>query len=211
MLPWQPGTAIVLEMMGFGVPFMTLPVTVAWDRPDALALWFADGTPYLDRLQPDGTGIPRVITADVFARLETHEVVRVAPGRTVLAVIQPGRSHAIQLHWEMPGWRFRQWYVNLQAPIERDEHGVRTTDHLLDLVVNPDFTWRWKDEDELAEGVDIGRVTPQDAERIRTEGERVLADLAARRPPFTSEYTGWRPDPAWECASIPASRLPEPR
>lgn len=200
---WQPGDQVLVEMMDFGMPFMVLPVTVVWDRPDELVLWFAEGTPYRHRVQRDSSGIPRVASPSAFAQLDTQLVPTTAPGRTALVVLRPGRAHAVQLHWDMPGWRFRQWYVNLQTPFARTTHGIRSTDRFLDIVVDPDLSWRWKDEDEAQEAVRVGRLTSAEAAAIREEGERVVTDIEAGRPPFDRTYTQWRPDPAWEVPPVP--------
>jgi predicted RNA-binding protein associated with RNAse of E/G family len=92
--------------------------------------------------------------------------------------------------------------VNLQTPLERTRFGFRSTDQFLDIVVAPDLSWRWKDEDELAEAVDVGRVTPAEASAIRSEGERVVADIEARSWPFDGSMKDWRPDPAWGIPAI---------
>lgn len=195
MLQWQPGDQVLIEMMVFGKPFMTLPVTVVWDRPDELALWVADRTTYWHRVQLDGSGVPRVVSASAFAQLDTQLVPTTASGRTALVVVRPGRAHAIHLQWDMPGWRFRQWYVNLQTPFERTSRGIQSTDQFLDIVVDPGLTWRWKDEDELDEAVRLRRLSIGEAAAIRAEGEQVLLDIVNGRPPFSHAYTLWRPTP----------------
>jgi hypothetical protein len=194
---WQPGDQMLVEMVDFGMPFMRLPVTVVWDRPDELALWFAEGTTYWHRVQRDGSAMPRVLSPAEFARLDTRFVSTTVPGRTALAVLRPGRAHAIQLHWDMPGWRFQQWYVNLQTPFERTTRGIRSTDQFLDIVVNPDQTWRWKDYGELDEAVRVDRLTTVEAAAIRSEGERVAGEIERGHSPFVRAYTQWRPDSVW--------------
>jgi predicted RNA-binding protein associated with RNAse of E/G family len=77
-------------------------------------------------------------------------------------------------------------------------------DHLLDVVIDPDLSWRWKDEEELEEAVRLGLLTRQAADGIRAEGERVIAQLEAREPPFCDGWERWRPDPAWPIPELPA-------
>ena len=48
-----------------------------------------------------------------------------------------------------PDRRFAGWYVNLQKPFRRTARGFETMDLMLDLVVEVDRSWWWKDEDEL--------------------------------------------------------------
>ena len=144
------------------------------------------------------------------ATRDTHLVPTTAPGHTVLAMLVPGRSHAVQLHWDMPEWRFRQWCVNLQTPFELTRCGIRSTDRFLDIVVDPSLNWRWKDEDEVEEAVRVGRLTIAEAAAIRNEGERVIADIEAVRPPFSDAYTRWRPDQVWEVPPAPIVWIGEP-
>jgi predicted RNA-binding protein associated with RNAse of E/G family len=65
------------------------------------------------------------------------------------------------------------------------------TDQALDILVDPDGTWRWKDEDDFAETQALGVWTPEEAAAIRAEGERVIG---AR--PWPSGWEDWRPTQA---------------
>jgi hypothetical protein len=107
--------------------------------------------------------------------------------RDSLGVARPGEHHSIWHFWE--GERFSHWYVNLEEPLSRSRAGFDTFDHKLDLIVEADGSWRWKDEDELEEAARLGIL---DASAVRAEGERVLAEW-----PFPTGWEGWRPDPAW--------------
>ncbi len=60
-----------------------------------------------------------------------------------------------------------------------------------------DICWRWKDEDELAGAVEIGRLGSDQAKAIRAEAERVATSIESRAWPFTPEVAMWRPDPQW--------------
>lgn len=64
-------------------------------------------------------------------------------------LLMPGVAHAIHLWWFPPDWRFGGWYINLQEPIRPTRLGFDSMDHILDVVIEPDLSWRWKDEDEL--------------------------------------------------------------
>lgn len=120
-----------------------------------------------------------------------------------LILIRPGDAHDIRLFWNEHDWTFRGWYVNLQLPVRRIGIGFDTADHVLDVFVEPDGTWRSKDEDELAAAVQIGRFTPDEAAAIRADGERVIDRIEARAWPFDAGYEHWRPDPAWAVPVIP--------
>ena len=107
----------------------------------------------------------------------------------VLSLTRRGDAHSLWLMWD-EDWSFVCWYVQLQEPIVETASGVETTDHALDVVVEPDGTWRWKDEDDFAEAQALGVFTPAEAAAVRAEGERVIA---AR--PWPTGLETWRPDP----------------
>ena len=61
-------------------------------------------------------------------------------------------------------------------------------------VVSPDGEWRWKDEDELEEAVELGIWTQAEADEIRAEGERVIAGApVADRLGGLAAAGGWGP------------------
>lgn len=98
----------------------------------------------------------------------------------------------------------RVWYVNLQDPLTRSALGFDTVDHALDVVVELDrSSWRWKDEDELAEAVDRGLFTPAEASDFRAWGERAVERILSMEPPFDRSWDTWRPDPAWGVPELP--------
>jgi hypothetical protein len=115
----------------------------------------------------------------------------------MLHLTNPGAAHAIHLWWLPPDWRFGGWYVNLQEPIRRTSLGFDYMDRMLDIVIEPDLSWRWKDEDELEAAVNDGLVTRAWADDVRREGERVIRRLEARRAPFSDGWEHWRPNPEW--------------
>ena len=123
-------------------------------------------------------------------------------GRT-LHLLRPGVAHAIHLWWLPPDWRFGGWYINLQEPIRPTRLGFDSMDHVLDVVIDPDLSWRWKDEEELDEAVEMGIVRVDDAREIRAEGERVIRRLESRSAPFCDAWEQWRPDPAWSIPELP--------
>lgn len=108
---------------------------------------------------------------------------------------------------------FAGWYVNLEAPPKRWYGGVDTRDQALDIWVEPDRTWNWKDEDEFAERTGEENFwTAVQAERIRAEGERVIPLIEAGLYPFDGIHTDFQPDPTWEPSRFrPEWDTPRPR
>jgi len=120
----------------------------------------------------------------------------------VLIFTPPDAGHSVWWFFDETG--FLGWYVNLEAPARRWFGGLDTTDHALDIWVEPDRTWAWKDEDEFNERIDHPLYwTAEEAAAIRAEGERAIALVEAGRHPFDGWLTDFRPDPQWEPSRLP--------
>ena len=183
----QPET-VVLRYVFRGRIWFAAPLLLVDEHEGLSALWLAPGT---WRQSPQSPGRDRAIPTDweVVAR-RWHE-----PGTLIL--VRPDVAHATWLFWR-PDGALRSWYVNLQEPVRRTRFGFDSMDQALDLIARPDGTWEWKDEDELAEQVDRGVWTVDEAAAIRREGERVLAAW-----PFPTGWEDFRPDPAWPVPELP--------
>jgi predicted RNA-binding protein associated with RNAse of E/G family len=116
----------------------------------------------------------------------------------VLRLMRWGERHSLELFWHEESDEFAGWYVNLQEPLRRSPVGFDTDDLVLDIWVEPNGVWEWKDEDELEEAVRLGRFTPAEAAAVRAEGERVIA---AR--PWPTGWEDWKPDPSWPVPELP--------
>jgi Protein of unknown function (DUF402) len=111
-----------------------------------------------------------------------------------------GAAHAIGHFWNDATDEFLGHYINLQAPLQRSAIGFDSGDHVLDIVVNPDGAWHWKDEEELSEAVQLGMFGPEQAAEIRAEGERVISRLDRLLP---TGWESWSPDPSWPQLELP--------
>ena len=174
--------------------FSAKPVTVVERGDDRVALWLAPGT---QTKAPPGF---RVSIPELAAGAWPFSDWRWYGGR--LMIWQRGDSHSTYVSWDDEG-EFLGWYVNLEEPWRESRLGFDSTDHLLDIWVEPDRTWRWKDEDHLAEAVEIGLFTQEQARGFRSEGERAIERIEAWSAPFDEGWESWRPDPAWPLPAIP--------
>ncbi len=200
---FSKGDNALLRYRRLGPVTYAMPTTVVEDGEHLTMLYLRPGTPIKRRVLADGRPIPRNIPYAEQAALP----VIIGDGHWLanhtLILVRPGDAHDIRLFWSEQDWAFRGWYVNLQRPVRRVRVGFDTTDHVLDVFVEPDGTWHWKDEDELAAAVEIGRFTATEAAAIREEGERVIQRIEARSWPFDAGFEQWRPDPAWPLPSLP--------
>lgn len=115
----------------------------------------------------------------------------------VLRFMRPGDAHTVELFW-WEDWSFRGWYVNLQAPLVVRGNRFDTTDWALDVVVDPDGAWHWKDEDDFERAQELGVLDAAQAAAVRAEGERVIAER-----PWPTGFEGWRPPADWGPLPLP--------
>ncbi|HEX4679318.1 MAG TPA: DUF402 domain-containing protein [Gaiellaceae bacterium] len=115
----------------------------------------------------------------------------------VLRFMRAGDAHTVELFWD-EDWTFRGWYVNLQAPLRVHGSFFDTTDFALDVTVDPNGTWAWKDEDDFARAIELGVLDDAAAAEVRTEGERVIAER-----PWPTGWENWRPPAEWQPLPLP--------
>jgi Protein of unknown function (DUF402) len=162
------------------------PVNVVWDRPRGRAFFLPPGTKWKD--DPRAGGEVRFLE-------DPWELEDRVAARPVLSFAFDG-DYAVLLTWSVHG-EFEGYYVNLQSALKQWEGGFDYVDHFLDVVIAPDRTWRWKDEDDLDQAVHRGMLTSEDAARVRRWGKRAIDHVVLRQPPFDREWSDWKPDPGW--------------
>jgi len=200
---WVPGDQILWryrENAGREV-HICRPVTVVQDTEDLLAVWMAPGTECVRPVLADGTPVSAEPLESRYAKprtvLRDHWF-----GTGVLKLARPGAPWSVWLFWE-PGWRFKNWYVNLEEPLTRWVGGVDSEDHFLDISVHPDRSWRWLDEDEFEAAQRAGLMDARLAARVRRAGLEAVEVIEGWGQPFSGGWQHWRPDPKWSVPSLP--------
>ena len=130
-----------------------------------------------------------------------HLDVRPRGDQPILSFAWPDTLYSVLLWTEE---RRRVWYVNLQDPLMRTSIGFDTVDHALDVVIELDrSSWRWKDEEELAEAVHDGLFSEGEAADFYAWGERAVDRIVSRQAPFDRDWGDWEPDPGWIVPELP--------
>ena len=181
--PWRPGDVILERHVFAGRATIARSVVVVAATDDELVTWLVPETEVAvpNERVPPYTG--------------THLRRWTAPG--MLQIVRVGEAHALALLRDRND-TFAGWYANLQEPLRWTERGYDTRDNLLDLWRPLGGEWRWKDEDELALAVERGCLTPEEAEAVRAEANRVIT--------LDAVPTGWEdlvPDRAWQARALP--------
>lgn len=183
------GDTVVWRSLAYGHVRFAMPHTLVEERSDPVVLWLPERTCGRKSRGP--------------ALSEAHDLSQLGWSlqnarwrNSWLKLWRPGRAHSLWLFWR--DGAFAGWYVNLEEPWRRTAVGWDSRDQALDVVVDPDGSWSWKDEDHLAAATARGHYTRKQAAAVLAEGEAVLAE----RP----WLTGWedrRPDPAWATRQLP--------
>jgi Protein of unknown function (DUF402) len=176
-----PGDVVELRSTYSGRVRWAFPHRVIEDDGDRFVLYLAPGTEGMSMgRDPDGRYLERWMSDEPPRR-------HVWRWHHILSLSRRGASHSLWHFWDEQ-WRFVCWYVQLHTPMLEVDGGFEVTDQALDVLVDPDGTWRWKDEDDLAEAQALGIWTAEDAAAIRAEGERVIAASS-----WPTGWEDWRP------------------
>jgi len=196
MSRWNSGDQVLLRQVWRSRPWFVRPVTVVRDSPELVALYVAPGTICKWPRTKDGHRLR--VPQDEWVLEDVPWV------GGMLRLTVPKAAHSVLLFWDEDR-QFVSWYIDLETPIARTPLGFDYMDQMLDIVVAPDLSsWRWKDEDEIEECVRLGYWDAAEASETRAEGERALARLLAREPPFEERWEDWRPDPRWVVPQLSA-------
>jgi hypothetical protein len=189
----QRGSLITLEgRRRDGALRWAFPHYLVAESADLVSLFIPVGS---SGLAPAGRGAFWDDSPPRTHRWHSHDVLRLTP---------LGAWHSVDCFYR-PGQGFAGWYVNFQAPIRPTAAGFVTRDLDLDIWVEPDRSWRWKDRDEFADSVRLGHISPDEAAAVEAESALVIERCQRGAEPFDGTWTDWRPDPAWRAAELPAA------
>jgi predicted RNA-binding protein associated with RNAse of E/G family len=115
----------------------------------------------------------------------------------------PGAPYSVLIFWSTEDNSLTRWYINLEEPMVRTKQGFIYTDLILDIVAVPDLSkWYWKDEGECKEAVNLGLLSQEKVNELRSEGEKAVKWLQSGKSPF-SGWEKWKPDPSWQMPVLP--------
>ncbi|MDG0867675.1 DUF402 domain-containing protein [Candidatus Lucifugimonas marina] len=162
------------------------PVRVVEDSVEQTVLYTAEGTPILGR--------PNLIDRVLNPKIGIDMSPKKWRDTEFVSITYPNQMYSIWAMWKMPERKFQCWYVNIEIPQKRTTTGFEVSDLELDVVVRPDLTWHWKDEDEFAQLTELGYFSAELAAEIRQAGLDAIALLESGLEPFNQSWSEWRPD-----------------
>lgn len=172
---WETGQTVVHQELWAGRLWAARPLVVVEDAADRVLLWLPAGTRRRVPVTPPSRPDPPDVHGRTIANLvhRDWELGEHVWDVSSLWIMRPGDWHSTWVSWRPDGSHLG-WYVNLQHPMRRRRAGFEAMDLMLDVVVAPDLSWRWKDRDEFDEVVERGIFAKDIAERVEVEALSVI-------------------------------------
>lgn len=120
-----------------------------------------------------------------------------------LFVLEPQKYYATAYYWNAGNNQFLSYCINFQTPFTRSHSCIDTRDLELDLIVNPDLSYEWKDLKEFQKGIQTGAIFPEWIPGIESAKGEILNKLQKRQYPFNGSWLNWMPDLAWSPPKLP--------
>ena len=203
---WEPGTQILQQDLWGSRLVTSRPVTVVKDTPEYLALYTHPNAPYRSGVIKNRNSMPVSQRIDIYMEMLNPGISQleewVSGDYHVLTLTPPDCWHSVWLFWTVD-WKLETYYVNLQAPIRRTSRCILVRDYALDIAVEPDMSWSWKDVDEFEELIIRGFFTESQISSIHHEADRMVQAIENRGAPFSDGWENWKPDTTWPVPEVP--------
>jgi hypothetical protein len=178
---------------------------VVSDDERGLLIWIGRGAAVANEVADDGRGMRSMPFTEWITRGYRLDIA-VWNGPPLLKFFPTGAAHSVWWFRDGNG-QFANWYVNLEEPAARwddgEVAGVDVVDQDLDIVVRPDRSWHWKDEDEFVERLAFPEhYWVHDEAAVRAEGERVLKLVESGQFPFDGTWCDFVPEASWTVPAV---------
>lgn len=122
-----------------------------------------------------------------------------------LVLLYPQKYYSINLMWNHAENQFLCYYINYQLPFQRTEKGFQTLDLEIDLVINPDYSWHWKDEEDYKEGIKHNIIRAEWVKEIESAQQEIFEKLNQTQYPLDKYWLDWTPNPEWTLPRLPVN------
>lgn len=206
MFTWQPGDSIALRGMYNQQPWFVQSALVVKDSPTEVALLLMPSAEcaappgYIHQKHGDHSHWER--WQEVLGGAWSLEKYRWHTNR-FLILLEPKKYYATIYIWTHATNVFKGYYINFQLPFERSPCGFDTYDLELDLVIDPDFRWQWKDVEDYQKGIQLGAIRAEWVQAIEHDQHEVLERLHQRQYPLNEHWIDWLPDKSWSPSLLP--------
>ena len=199
---WRPGDIVVVRGIFNGYICHAQSVIVAKDTPEEIALTLLPGSECVDLegyLKGKQNSKRRWDFKDKPFKLEKY----IWHTNRLLLLIEPENYYSTIYFWQNDTNEFLCYYINFQIPFQRSQIGFDTLDLELDMIINPDNSWKIKDVDDYQKGVENGTILHEWTQEIETAKNKVLDKLADKQYPLDGFWLNWLPDSNWSAPKLP--------
>jgi hypothetical protein len=123
----------------------------------------------------------------------------------LLLIFEPEKFYSTIYFWNNASHEFLCYYINFQEPFRRSAYGVDTLDLDLDIIIRPDLSFEWKDEEDYQNAIDHGVIFPEWIRGIDDAKKEIFDKLGKRQYPFDGHWLNWTPDPSWSPPKLPVN------
>ena len=199
---WKSGDVIVWRGIYRNKVWHAQTVIVAKDTPEEIAMALLPGA---ECVAPEGylDGKDEDKRRWNFKEKDWEKQNYLWRTNRLLLLLEPREYYSTIYFWNNESNEFLCYYINFQLPFQRSHSGVDTLDLDLDLIINPDFSYEWKDEDDYQKAIDNGVIIPEWTREIDVAKTEVLAKLEKRQYPYDGSWLNWWPDPDWLPPKLP--------
>lgn len=178
-MTFRVGSLITVREVLHGRTWAEFSETVVADDGTVLATVQRDGTPMTFHDHPWGP--------HPWGHLDAWR------GTTVLKLRRAGDWYSVWKFFDDRG--FRSWYVNFEQPVARTADGIDVNDLQLDLVLDPDGSWRWKDVEDLGPCLASGRIDLTELRGV-LDAAPLVVELLERDERWWAAWDAWTPTSA---------------
>jgi len=199
---WKYGDVIAWRGIFNNRVWHIQPTIVVKDNPDELVLTLLPGAECIaEESYPNGKKQSKrwwdfKNTDWNLAKYEWHT-------NRLLILLEKEKYYSTMLFWDHDTNKFLCYYINFQLPYKRNYDDIDTLDLDLDIVINPDFSFEWKDVDDYQKAINYGLIIPEWVKEIDDAKPEIFDKLEKRRYPFDGSWLDWKPDPNWEPPKLP--------
>jgi protein associated with RNAse G/E len=199
---WNPGNIISWRGIYRNRIWHSQTVIVVRDTPEEVVLALLPGT---ECMAPEGYSSGknsfqrRWNFKDKDWRLENYSW----HTNRLLLLLEPGKYYSTIYFWNQERDEFLCYYVNFQLPFQRGPCQVDTLDLDLDLIINSDFSYEWKDVDDYQKAIEHEIILPEWIRGIEAAQLEIFERLEKRLYPLDGTWLKWRPDPNWRPPTLP--------
>jgi hypothetical protein len=169
-----------------------IPHLVVSDDGARVMLYTSPGTPTASMVGVTEESFAEVIGGPRYALSQTTW-----EHNHALRILDRDAAHAVELYWNGDDWNFLGWYVHLQTPYRRTSIGFDKRDQALDILVDVDRRWSWKDEHHVDVLARSGYFGIDEVKAVWREAKAVVRRVEEWASPFSEGWESWRPDAAW--------------